>query len=566
MRNSWFVAASIVLGGSCSLYSQLTVPTGGGDLGAQINAAVAALPASGGKISILSPTNGGCYSFVVPVVVTKAVVIEGQGPSTCLTFSGTGAAISFYGNVTGLLPSNAPYSDGFGLRDLTLTGLGASSGQTAIALGGPNDSVGFYGTGLSVVSFGVALQFNRGAWNFKLEHSILEYNAQSVVWPANLLFGGENVEFDGDTFLGAPSYFTNNLHFDEDTGSGGASNLNNLTFVACNFDDAQLVIDNGSGAVRLYSVHFENPKTEVTGQPFLRIIAHTTATDVVLDGPDFYNDQSNPYPPSFIEIDGSPTVKITQMRSVNLDGSTNVPTNLLINGDANVTLVGDAPLRATQSQYVVEAGNPQLWVMGGWDSSNKIISQAPMMYSQAYQSNDSLSPVVQVGGDGYVPAVGFNLATGVGGTYYGMQIQEGGPNELDFCSNGASALGTGTYVCSAGVANGVFKSLAPDGTPPLSVASHTPPVNLNAWPATFGPSGAQIQNPHITTGKVIIPPTGVATVSFQASAQFSQAPSCTLTYQAPFPVAQPLTSNPTATGVTIFGQQYIGVYFICVGN
>ncbi len=557
-------AVAIVLSLSGLAMCQITVPSGGGDIGQQINSAVAALPASGGEIHVLSPANGQCYSYTVPIVVSKPIIIVGQGPSTCLNFTGSGAAISFAGNETSLA-SAGPYVDGFGLRDLTLSGLGVQSGQTGLALGGSSNSVGFYGRGLTIGSFGIGLQFNRGVWNFKIEHSIFEQNGQSVLWPSDLAFGGENLEFDSVTFMGSASTFADSLHFNEQIG-GGYSNLNNLTFVSCNFDSAQLVIDNGSGSIRLYSPHFENPGDGSGDQPFVRILASTVATDVVLDGPDFYNDQSDPYPPSFIEIDGSPTVTISQMRSVNLDGTQNVPTNLLINGDANVTLLGNAPLRAAQTQYIVESGNPQVWVMGGWNTSNTITSQTPLIYSQSYQFDDSTSPSVQIGGSGYFPTIGFNLWTGTGNSFYGMQIRGGGPNEIDFCSNGQATLGGGSYSCNASVVNGVFKSNVPDGTPPLIVASHTPPVNLNAWPATFAPSGTQIQNPHITTGKVILPVSGQATVSFQNGAAFTQTPACTVSYQASFPVSQQLDSNPSPTGITIFGQQYIGVYFICVGN
>jgi hypothetical protein len=542
--------------------AQITLPSGSGDMGAQINAAQAALPQDGGKILINTQANAQCYSFSVPIVITKAIIIEGQGPSTCLNYTGSGTAVSFYGNTPSSLPGLS-YGDGYGLRDLTLDGNGASGSQTALVLGGASDSVGFYASGLTIGNFGLGLQFLHGVWNFKIEHSMFWRNGQSVLWPSGIGYGGENLDFDSVTFVGAT--FLNSLHFNADIG-GGFSNMNSLSFVSCNFDNAQLVIDNGSGSVRLYSPHFENPGGLSGDQPFVRILASTSATDVVMDGPDFYNDQSNPYPPSFIEIDGSPTVTISQMRSVNLDGTSNVPANLVINGDANVTLLGDAPLRATQQQYIVESGNPQLWTMGGWDSSNKIVSQAPLMYSQSFQFRDSTSPVVQIGGDGYLPTIGFSKWSGVGGTFYGMQIQEPGPNELDFCSNGLASLGGGNYYCNAGVVNGVFKSTVPDGTAPLTVTSHTPPDNLNAWPATFAPSGAQIENPHITAGKVVLPESGQTTVAFLSNARFSQPPACTHTSQAPFRVTQQLTSNPGLTEITIYGQQYIGVYFVCIGN
>jgi hypothetical protein len=542
--------------------AQITVTGNGGDIGSQINAAQAALPQGGGKIILATQATGQCYSFMVPIVITKEIIIEGQGPSTCLSFAGTGSAVSFYANLPSSIPSTS-YGDGFGLRDLTLVGTGPGGGQTGLTLGGQADSVGFYAVGITISNFGVGLQFEHGVWNFKMDHSMFWLNNQSVSWPSDLYYGGENLEFDSVTFVGAT--FVDAVDINENIG-GGYSNLASLTFSSCNFDNAQLVIGDGSGSVRLYAPHFENAGAHSGSEPFVRISANIAAADVVLDGPDFYNDQNQPYPSSFIEIDGTPTVLISQMRSVNFDGTSNVPANVVINGSANVTLLGDAPLRAAQQQYIVESGNPQLWVMGGSDASNKVVSQGPMMYSQSYQYNDPTSPVVQIGGNGYQPAIGFNLWSGVGGSFYGMQIQETGPNELDFCSNGAGALGSGNYVCNAGVANGVFKSTVGDGTAPLTVASHTPPDNLNAWPATFNATGTQIQNSHITTGRVILPASGQAFVPFQNAAQFSQAPACTLNYQAPLHVTQQLISNPSSTGITILGQQYTGVNFICVGN
>lgn len=545
--------------------TQITVPVNGSDIGAQINAAAAALPANGGKIIVQTAANGQCYSFSAPIVITKAIIIEGQGPSTCLSFVGSGTAVSFEGNVPSFIPSGS-FADGFGLRDLTLRGLGPDSGQTALTLGGPNTaSVGFYGSGLSIVNFGLGLEFGRGTWNFKMEHSIFGLNGQSVHWSSSLHFGGENLEFDSVTFVGAT--FVNSVEIDDESNTE-FSNVNNLTFVSCNFDSAQLVINNGAGSVRMYSPHFENAGVGSGTEPFVRIRAYTAASDVMLDGPDFYNNQSNPYPPSFIEIDGGPTVTISQMRSVNLDGTTNVPTNLLIAGDANVTLLGDAPLRATQQQYVVASGNPHLWVMGGQDSSNKVESPTPMMYTQTYASANGQSPVVQIGGNDNLPAIGFGLWSGSGSSYYGMQIKQTAPNELDFCSKGAGSLVGGNYVCNAGVANGVFKSTVPDGTAPLSVTSHTPPDNLNAWPATFAAAGYQILNPHVTTGKYILPASGQAVVPFLQSARFSQTPVCTISYQTSgrYSSLAPLSSNPYPNQIALFGQPYIGVYYICIGN
>jgi len=442
-----------------ALQAQVKLPDGAADLGAQINAAVAALPANGGKILLESEPNGQCYVFSVPIVINKAVIIQGQGPSTCLNFAGSGTAITFAGGSNSNAPAGS-YVDGFGLRDLLLVGSGSSSNQTGLLLGGTQNTVGFYATEVTISNFGLGLQFGRGAWNFKMEHSVFGMNGQSVHWASSIQFGGENLEFDAVTFVGAS--FVNSIELDDDS-TTQFSNLNNLTFVSCNFDSAQLVINNGAGGIRLYSPHFENAGVGSGTQPFVRISAYTAGVDVVLDGPDFYNDQNNPYPPSFIEIDGGPTVLINQMRSINLDGSQNVPTNVYISGWATVTLVGNAPLRAAKTQYTIAPG-----------------------------SNPTLRDIADQGG-------------------------------------------------------------STNRVPPLM---------------TYDASGTQIQNAHITTGKVILPASGTATVGFQGASAFSQTPTCTVSYQTSDFLTQPqaLSSNPYPNQIVVFGQRYIGVYFVCAGN
>lgn len=553
----------MALGAAAPAFVQVS---GSGDVGAQINALEAGM-VYGGRILIPTPANGQCYEFTVPIVISKQIILEGDGPSTCLNFVGSGAAVSFMGpdSTVSQQPAHSPL-DGWGIRDLTLIGSGPSGGQTGLSFGGQQDAVGFLGFNLNVDSFGVGLQFNRGVWNFKIDHSMFGQNGKNVDWPASLAFGGENMEFDHTTFVG--SVFANSLEFN--SGGNGVSNLSSLTFVSCNFDDAQLVINNGSGSVRLYSPHFENPSLLSGTLPFVRISAFTAASDVEMDGPDFYNDANNPYPPALIELDGSPTVAITQMRSLNLDGSTNIPTNIVINGDAHLTLTASSPLRAAKLQYLVNSGNPRIWEAGNQNGLNAVSSSSPFVYSQTVNAYgaDSQAPSVTLGGTGYAPTVGFSLWSGVGESYYGAQIREGAPGELDFCANGGGSVGGGTYVCNAAVANGVFKSTVPDGTAPMDVASHTPPNNLNAWPATFNAAGQQVVNSHVTADKVILPESGVITVPFAPQSAFIHTPACSLTYQAPFalPGAVVLSSTPTTSQITIRGSAYLGVFFMCIGN
>ena len=53
------------------------------DMGAQINAAYAALPATGGEIILLPQTGGGCYNFSTPIAFVtsgKYIALAGGVP------------------------------------------------------------------------------------------------------------------------------------------------------------------------------------------------------------------------------------------------------------------------------------------------------------------------------------------------------------------------------------------------------------------------------------------------------------------------------------------------------
>src|ERR1700748_1507011 len=209
-----FFAVAVLLGFLMPLAvnAQVKLPNGSGDLGAQINAAAAALPANGGKILLQTQTNGQCYAFSVPIVISKPIIIQGQGPSTCLNFSGSGTAVTFAGANSSYAPAGT-YVDGYGLRDLMLVGSGPSSNQTGLLLGGTQDAVGFYATEITISNFGLGLQFGRGVWNFKMQHSVFGMNGQNVHWASSLHFGGENLVFDSVTFVGAT--FANSVELDD---------------------------------------------------------------------------------------------------------------------------------------------------------------------------------------------------------------------------------------------------------------------------------------------------------------------------------------------------------------
>jgi hypothetical protein len=140
-----------------------------GDIGAQLNAAYAALPASGGKIIITPKRGGGAYNFSTPVVMTtigKYPFIEATAPGganstegCCLNFIPTsGSAFTFdYSTVV-----IGPPAGSSGLRDITLvnnscwTSGGCGSSATGIMVGVTNggDWDAFYDC-VTIQGFGV---------------------------------------------------------------------------------------------------------------------------------------------------------------------------------------------------------------------------------------------------------------------------------------------------------------------------------------------------------------------------------------------------------------------------
>jgi hypothetical protein len=127
------------------VYNALGYP--GSDIGAQVNAAIAASPATGGIVFIPA----GSYTYSTGIVINKPIWLTGAGAySTRLTYTGSGDAI----RVTGLMA--APYRNG-GIRGIYLsTGLvSARYTGTSSAANGIHqiDSIGFSYNDVSIVGF-----------------------------------------------------------------------------------------------------------------------------------------------------------------------------------------------------------------------------------------------------------------------------------------------------------------------------------------------------------------------------------------------------------------------------
>ncbi|HKE23207.1 MAG TPA: hypothetical protein VKB88_12655 [Bryobacteraceae bacterium] len=218
----------------------------GADIGAQINAAYADLPSGGG--AILLQTGG---AFATPVVFgtkDKPVLLEGlPGDVVTLTYTATaGSAITFdYG--TG-------HRMGHGLRDVTLTGPGNSSGTTGIVFGGNYGAEGLEFRDFKIQSFGTNLRMASHTWLAYFDHGMIRDGGINALLPSGLVEAGEQIVFDHVTFADAPP-----PHRDSVWVQGGGQEV---VFTDCSFDQAQLHIGNGTVAgaqVVVKGSHFENP-------------------------------------------------------------------------------------------------------------------------------------------------------------------------------------------------------------------------------------------------------------------------------------------------------------------
>jgi hypothetical protein len=224
----------------------------GADAGAQINAAYAALPPTGGAIVVDESA-----AFATPVAFTtpnKPVLLSGiPGDVVTLTFTAAaGTAITFnYG---------MNHRMGHGLRDLTLTGPGNATATTGILFGGGNGAEGIDFRDFKIQSFGVNLKMGSHTWLTNFEHGMIRDGGINLLLPSGLIEAGEQIRFDHVTFADAPAPHTNSVWV-----QGGGQEV---VFSDCSFDQAQLRIGNGAASaaqVVVQGTHFENPNWQWLG-------------------------------------------------------------------------------------------------------------------------------------------------------------------------------------------------------------------------------------------------------------------------------------------------------------
>jgi hypothetical protein len=240
------------------------------DLGIQVNALYAAMPSTGGVITIQVPPTG--VSFTTPIlfnIANKPVILDclidqiHNGTAMLKYMATTGTAITFN--------FNNGHNRGFGVKNCALLGNGGSS--TGIFLGGTNGAEGVEISNSSIKGFATGMNFGDNTYLTLVKN--VYFGPPS---PGGVCLNdtdnnntGEQMTFENVTFDSCEIGGVN---------IGGAGTQFNCD--DCSFDDSQVVA--GASQIAFKSPHFEDPGG--THFPFINmkggnlfLLAPTFATD-----------------------------------------------------------------------------------------------------------------------------------------------------------------------------------------------------------------------------------------------------------------------------------------------
>lgn len=315
----------------------------GSDIGAQINNAAAALPSSGGTIYIpVSPT---CYSFTTPIVVSrKPVVLEGAGPGTCLTYTGTtGTAITFQD-----IGSNITYEgqvDGVGLRSIALQGTTAGVSGTATGLY-LSDVAGFTAESVQLSQFHTGLTFGSNTWNLRWFGGIIRGSYQNIYAPNTVANAYEQMTFvgtsiDNGTQADGSSTGQNCVQLGNPGGASGQSAEFNFTTVS--FDACQVVIGSNATRIAFIGNHFEDVQSTLD-YPFVKIDPNTSDPSTIeMVSPVFTVDATSVTAgmTGYVELDGLAQLHISSGYAGGYGGTSAPPAFVAIKGAGTAVLKAD---------------------------------------------------------------------------------------------------------------------------------------------------------------------------------------------------------------------------------
>jgi hypothetical protein len=237
---------------------------GGGDIGAQINAAYTAMSSGGGKIGIISQANGSCYNQTTPIVLAtqgKYAIVEGvAGTGNSVGDVDHGACINYVPNTAtaawtlGWGPTGGGgYSPGGGLRDLTLTNNGVcftpgGCGNLATGVLTSNGGVpqGFF-RNVKIQGFGTGWNYadNSDGWGVQwvqvhLVNNTLGLTVTATLGEEKLFWDGGSCSVNGQCMNITPpatDLYIHGVSIDSNTTSPAIFNGATITCASCHFEN-----------------------------------------------------------------------------------------------------------------------------------------------------------------------------------------------------------------------------------------------------------------------------------------------------------------------------------------
>jgi hypothetical protein len=365
----------------------------------------------GGRVYI--PASSSCYQFSTPIVINSPIILSGDGPGTCLEYTGTtGVALTMMGSPG---PSVIAESSGTVIRDFTLQTPGAANssvaGTTGIFL---NQISGIDAYNVNIAGFGTGLLFGSYTFIVHWHSGIFRHNAVALNYPPGIKTAGENLTFSHTTFndgtqTDGVSSGMNCVMIDVTP----ASNSSEFNFENNSFDGCQVVIgENWESSTRFINPHFEDVQHNLN-YPFLKI---TTGTDrksnVVLTNPNFMIDATGVLPDALVELGNNGSLDITNGTAQGWGGISAPSAWISIKGPGNAHLstrgnfyfvhtVGQIPLYKTdginQPQVEVPRMSNRLSVPIATDG-DVVLAQGDINgdYWIAWRSTDARDQVVKV--------------------------------------------------------------------------------------------------------------------------------------------------------------------------
>lgn len=251
----------------------------GSDIGAKVNAAYAALPATGGTIKIPR----GVFSFSTPIIFgvdgKTAMLLCDPGRGTKLTYTGTATSTKFNTGISDFSPE-------YGMKYCDLRGpetSGSDDGTIGVGLGGSLGAPGVVLEGNHIVGFGKGVAAGANTWYERLVNNHIEFNYRNIhVYSANN--SGENIIFDGNNI--SDCYLVTKCVYFEGNGSVTS------TFTGNVFDDAQLYFEDGNSNIAILGGGFENPNEVAIGRYNYIVTSGGGFSNITIVGTQFSNGSS----------------------------------------------------------------------------------------------------------------------------------------------------------------------------------------------------------------------------------------------------------------------------------